>query len=209
VTGAFSINATSGELKLAKIVAFSYAVPPPPCYVDIVLVDNNRLNNTPFGNGTSTTRVQLHVIETNWNPVFASNKSLTFYENLPISSVLYQANFSDRNIRDTVYYEVVPGLGWFYLFAMDRLTGTLTLANPVNYEATGPSGFIVVWITDDNTAGIPSGPGLSTDTVVNITVWQAFHVLFRFRKSVFRLEHAVVVCLFSCFRSWMRTTRLC
>jgi hypothetical protein len=170
VMNPFAINATSGELKLAKLVAFSYSIPPPACFVDIILTDSNRLNNVPLGNGTSVTRVQLHVIETNWNPVFTSNRTLELYENIPLASVLYQANFSDRNLRDRVYYELVPGLGWAYLFAMDSSTGTLSLANPVNYEAIGASGFIIVRITDDNSAGVPSGPGLSTDTRVNVTV---------------------------------------
>ncbi len=154
---AFAINSSTGEITVATASALNFEVT--PTFSLTVQVDDN---GTPVLNGTATITINLNNV--NDAPV-VNDQSFSVDENSANGTVVGTVAASDEDAGQTLTYSITAG-NTGTAFAINASTGQITVANPINYEAT--SSYSLTVQVQDNGAGNLTDTATVTITVNNL-----------------------------------------
>lgn len=154
--GAFSINATTGQITVANAAALNFEAT-----TAFNLVVRIADNGTPSLTASAT--VSISVTNVNEAPLFPA-KSFTLSENSANGTVVGTTTATDPDAGQSRTYSIVSG-NPNGAFSINATTGQIKVANSaaLNFE-TNPVFGLVVRATDNGT------PSASTDTTMTITL---------------------------------------
>lgn len=155
-SGAFSINASTGQIKVANSAALNFESNPA-----FSLVISATDNGAPALVASAMIAISLNNV--NEAPQFDAT-SFSLNENSPNSTVVGTVTGSDPDAGQSLTYAIVSG-NTNGAFAINPVSGQITVLNSaaLNFEAT-PSFSLVVRATDNGT------PSLSTNATITIAL---------------------------------------